>query len=356
METKKRTVYLEVMRIIASLAVVFMHTGGDGYTLFAQYSPDRIKYWIYLFMSVFCKFPIPVFFAISGILLLPKKESIKEIWKKRISRMFLVLILFSFASYMWDVFEKKGTFSLKEFFRSVYSSQWNYAYWYLYAYLGFLICLPFLRALVQRLEKKEYFYLLGIVSVVTGILPIVEFFISPQLTWNRNLQVEWLATDIFVYPLIGYFLQYKLKDYPEKKALIQVWGLNIVGIIASVIMTHYGLVNNRLENNQYFFECFSLINCCAVFLSVKYIMTQCKIPKMIEKLCMFLGKYTFGIYLIHPLLRWQMLDSINFCRFFVVKCGIDYMPAGILYALIIWGMSLLIVMILKSIPGTKKML
>ena len=176
MKEKKRNVYLETMRIIASLAVVFMHTGGDGYTLFAQYSPDRIKYWIYLFLAVFAKFPIPIFFAISGMLLLPKEESIKEIWKKRISKTFMVLLLFSFISYMWDAIEEKVHFSLTEFVRSLYSSQWNYAYWYLYAYLGFLICLPFLRALARKLEKKDYFYLIGIVSVVTGLLPIVEFF------------------------------------------------------------------------------------------------------------------------------------------------------------------------------------
>lgn len=356
MKEKKRTVYLEAMRIIASLAVVFMHTGGDGYTLFAQYSPDRIKYWIYLFLAVFAKFPIPIFFAISGMLLLPKKESIKEIWRKRISKTLVVLLLFSFVSYIWDVIEGKITFSLLEFIRSIYSSQWNYAYWYLYAYLGFLICLPFLRALVQKLEKKDYFYLLGIASVVTGVLPMVEFFISPQLTWNRNLQIEWLSTDIFVYPLIGYFLQYKLDNYPEKKALIQVWLVNIVGITASVMMTYYGLTKGGLGNNQYFFECFSLINSCAIFLSVKYIMTRWKIPTVFEKVCVVLGSYTFGIYLIHPLLMWQMLNHINFCRIFVVKCNIDYMPAGILYALIIWTMSLIITVIWKCIPGIKKLI
>ena len=159
-----------------------------------------------------------------------------------------------------------------------------------------------------------------------------------------------------MYPLIGYFLQYKLDDYPWKKALVRIWLVNIVGITVSVMMTHYGLVRGMLGNNQYFFECFSLINSCALFLSVKYIMTNWKIPVMFEKICVFLGKYTYGIYLIHPLLMWQILNHISFCRFFVVKCNIDYMPAGILYALIIWMMSLIITMILKCIPGSKKLI
>lgn len=53
---------IELIRIIAVFFVIFNHTGTMGYFLFASYEPRSIQYWIYLFISVFCKISVPLFF------------------------------------------------------------------------------------------------------------------------------------------------------------------------------------------------------------------------------------------------------------------------------------------------------
>lgn len=58
---KEKNIYLEAMRVIAIFFVIFNHTGSNGYTLFSQEPIGSCKFWIYIFISVFCKFSVPLF-------------------------------------------------------------------------------------------------------------------------------------------------------------------------------------------------------------------------------------------------------------------------------------------------------
>ena len=112
---QRKKMYIEFIRIIAGFFVIFNHTRERGFFLFASYPENSIQYWLYLFLSVFCKFSVPMFFAISGALLLSKDEPIKELYKKRVLKMVLVLLLFSFLYYLRSILDNLSAFSLKHF-------------------------------------------------------------------------------------------------------------------------------------------------------------------------------------------------------------------------------------------------
>jgi len=350
---KTREIYFDILKIVASFLVVFNHTGGNGFSLFITYEPNRIKFWICLCMAILCKVAVPLFLTVSGALLLPKvEEDIKDIWKKRIGKMFMVLFVFSFVSYSWDVIENGREFSIREFLQGIYSSQWNYAYWYLYAYIGFLICLPILRAIVRTFETKEYLYLFGIATVLSGVIPVMEFLLGLNVELNRNLNIFGLTNSIFVYPLLGYFLQYKLEKIYDLKGLLKLWLVNIVGIVIVMLVTAVGIKRGVFvdeDTTQRFFEAFALLNCAVIFVTVKSMATKRRIVKL-ERMISMIGKCTFGIYLIHPILMWQALDHVNFCGFFIKEWNLDFIPAGVLFAAIIWLISLVITMVVKKIP------
>ena len=88
----KKKIYIEVLRIIAALFVIFNHTGSMGFELYSSYTICSPKYWIMLFLSILCKVAVPLFLMISGALLLNKDLNVKEIWKYRISRIFIALL------------------------------------------------------------------------------------------------------------------------------------------------------------------------------------------------------------------------------------------------------------------------
>ena len=95
-----RFLHVDILRILAIFLVVFNHTAERGYTLFAN-STDSFLYFPYMMFSVFCKIAVPIFFMISGALLLPKDESLKQLFTKRIFRMAIVLLLISVPFYFW---------------------------------------------------------------------------------------------------------------------------------------------------------------------------------------------------------------------------------------------------------------
>ena len=86
MAQNQRHLDIELIRIIACFFVIFNHTGEDGFFLFSRYDWKSISFWIYLMISIFCKCSVPLFFAVTGALLLEKEETAGRLWRHRIGR------------------------------------------------------------------------------------------------------------------------------------------------------------------------------------------------------------------------------------------------------------------------------
>lgn len=70
MEVKRRY-YIDILRILACFMVVLNHFD-PGFYAFHNKQQGTVSYWLLLAFSVFCKFAVPLFFMISGALLLKK--------------------------------------------------------------------------------------------------------------------------------------------------------------------------------------------------------------------------------------------------------------------------------------------
>ena len=105
---KKKLIYLEIMRIIAAFFVIFNHTGaiGGGFELFIDQPLGSLRYWLYLLISICCKFAVPIFFMISGALLLARNEPIKVVLKKRLLPICIALLVFSFGYYLGELWAR----------------------------------------------------------------------------------------------------------------------------------------------------------------------------------------------------------------------------------------------------------
>ena len=74
----KRTVYLDFIRILAIYMVLFNHTRTSGFVLFTV-RRGSFFYPFYLFNAILIKSAVPLFFMVSGALLLGKEESYSQI-------------------------------------------------------------------------------------------------------------------------------------------------------------------------------------------------------------------------------------------------------------------------------------
>lgn len=356
---KKRYLYLEAMRILACYFVIFNHTGKAGYMLYTKREVGSLQYFVYMFVSIFCKFSVPMFFAISGSLLLAKEqEKLSTLWKKRILKIFVTLTVFSGLYYGQIVLLGQQTFDIKNFLWQLYDSDWNFSYWYLYAYIGMLMALPFLRTMAKNLETKYFYYIFVLVLFFKNVLPFLQFYFWNGLhSLNGQLNVGWLTTDTFFYPLLGYFLQYKVKDIEKKgKLILLLWCADIIGIVLACYATHLRVIRTSEVDAQVFHNYFAIVNVSTLFLTIKYLFVRykTKVPWWMEKLICSLGGCTFGIYLWHVMIL-DKVKSFYFWDYLRKTLCMNPMIITFLLCFCVMMICYIITWVMKKIPIIKNL-
>lgn len=96
---EKRIIYIDILRIVACLMVIFNHTNERGFLLFLNDGQGIPSFVWHLLCATICKNGVPIFFMISGSLLLNKDESLRDTYK-RLPRIIIDVLLFSLL-YFW---------------------------------------------------------------------------------------------------------------------------------------------------------------------------------------------------------------------------------------------------------------
>ncbi len=356
---KKRILYYDIMRIFAIFFVVFIHTGENGLFLFSRYTERSISFWADLFLSVFSSFSVPLFFAVSGALMLNRPdESMKDLFRKRFARFAVILAAISLLYYCQSKDFDPKRIQIKEYIIVLYSYSAGTVTWFLYSYLAYLLTLPFLRTLARGLKDHQFYYLFAISLVVNGFLPIVEYLVfHGNQTLNPAFTVGWITEKIVVYPLLGYFLEERLKKRPSGKQMACLWTVNVLLIIASCAMTVcLGKKMGTYEENisEQFFGNFELVNCAVIYLTVRVCTESWHLTERVQKWLQSLGEGTFGVFLLHMfVMNWPISQQI---RLALVHTGMGPMLACLLYCLYIMAVSYIVTFLLKKLPGVKKLL
>lgn len=356
---KKRKIHIEIIRIIACFCVIFTHTMERGYFLFSMFPQNSLHYWAYMMLSVFVKAAVPVFFAISGALLIGKEETIGQLYKKRIFKIFIVLVTFSFLYYFRYIVHDISNFSLKIFFNDLAISNWNFTYWYLYAFLSFLIGLPFLRILAKNMKEKEFQYLFLLILVYKALVPIMEYVLwKGNETFNSSIRTIWLNADIFTYPVLGYYLENRVDMKGVKKWILPLWIVNVITIGITCLMTYYKIkVTGECSESksQTFFGCFSLINVVSIYITIKYLIEKIRIPQLVEKVICSVGESTFGIYLLHLLFLKQLPIIPKVWNILERILGPNSLLSAFIVCVIVMGLSYIGTLIMKKTPILKRL-
>lgn len=348
MSSKSRIVYFEVMRVIACFFVIFDHI-----TVFNCGTVSTLNECFNLFWFIFCKFSVPLFFMISGTLLLRKELTIKQIFSN-IIRIMIVLSIFSFLYYVISVSNKHKPIVLGDFIRQLYSScsSYNSSFWFLYVYIGFLVVIPFLKLIVNNMTNMHFRYLI-LIMLFFNALYIFEYFMSKgniipnQYILQGTVTFRWIVYEAIFYPIVGYYLDNKVSIEKVGKKLPLLWALSFSTIIISLILTNIEINVLNINNTWYltFRNTFTYVTTIAIFLTIKYICcVKIHLPKKLEKIFIELGSCTFGIYLIHWAVLTYMTD-------FLVCDTISY---SFFISIIEFIVCYLAVRLLKFIPIVNK--
>lgn len=354
-QTKQHYTYISALRILAIFFVIFNHSGDMGFYLYTYYPAGSLGFWVSLFVSIFSKVSVPLFFMISGALLLNKQdEPLKDLWGKKIVKMAIPLVAFSLVYYAYALYWSRGPFDLKAFLTQLYASDWMYHLWYMYAYLAYLMCLPFLRSMVQNLPNRYFYYMMVLAVVFNGVLPCLEHrFSLGAIRINPYLQPTWLITNSVLYPCLGYFFQHRVDIASWKKKLPILWGANILGFLISGYMVYFRFtVAGVVEKTEMFHGCFAVLNCSALFLTARMLLSGQKLPRPVSGLMDSMGKCTFGIYLMHLLFKDRpfLVNLVYRLR----AIGMNHLLAVMIYCACIFVITYGITFVLSKIPLVRK--
>ncbi len=340
---KSRKTYIELTRIIAIFFVLYVHTGTCAVTHY-EIAGGKVSGMLAFFMRCLSQICNPLFFMIAGVVLLHKKEKISKVIG-RFFKMATVVLFFSLLQYACNYFRMPAMgFRLNEFFEIAYHDYVITQYWFLYEYLAFLLILPFLRVLAEKMDKEFFVYLILLYVVVEGILPLAEYLGEYE---RFGIAVPVLGNIIF-YPLLGYFVEYHPEDvFAKKKNLLTI---NIVGCVSLIVNMVYARRQFLDTGYAETFVGMTMLAALAVFVDIRFLCRVCRIPQRLERVIVWCGAGVFGVCLLEPQLREGFFFLYRW-----LEPTVKWLPATAIWLGAAMATGILIMNILKSIPFLKKL-
>lgn len=351
--TKTHKTYLDVLRIIAIWFVIFNHTRDYGYTYFAT-AVNQVGYWPGLLISVVTKIAVPVFWMISGGLLLDKEEDMKTLFFKRILRFAIVLIVFSMFQYIWWARNLSMPLSVYQFSGQLYGVGLTAAYWYLYAYIAYLLMLPMLRKLVKVMSDQMFLYMFALYLIFGSLAPLLEFWVfKGEYTLNHDFMLTPILCGNIIYPFLGYYIE-KRRKLTYRRIIPILMAISAAMIaLAAYTETYDSLYHNdwSTTNADKFFNAAIFIPAITIYLIAKAIGDRHQnVPAWLAKLLQIIGTSTFGVMLIEN--RVSDYYEMHYLSGWISKYG--HLAGAFHWVTVTTLTAMLIIVVLRLIPGVKK--
>lgn len=336
----------EIMRLIAILLVLLNHR--YPYTVIEIESPITISYYIQCLISVTIKCGPPLFFMISGALLLGKSENFKRVFLHRILR---ILFIMSVCTLL--VMIRDNNYSRPD---TIFFTGLN---WYLYSYLAYLIMLPLLRNIVQHVTNeqiKTYIYLTTLLYSGYGVLIFLNY--QCYILDNMMLYTTSWASGCWnmIFPLSGWMICKLAEDdnVENKKFNIFISCGAIISLIIGVALLSIEVHRFQGANVEMMRQHFIYLPTLFVFKACYHYFHCHDIkPNILSKLISIISESTFGAFIfethtsISENINGFMLNHISFGQY-KVEC------LSVLVELIVFTV---ITVILKCvIPPLRKLL
>lgn len=352
---KQKKVYLEIIRIFAIFFVIYVHTGMDAAEHY-QTTQNHFSYGLSLVFYSIAQVSVPLFFLISGAVLLHKEESFKNVLLHRALRIFLIILLFGLVQYAYFYYlNPEIGFSISVFFKLVYSTNVITQYWYLRCYFALMLILLFVRMLAHSMKNPHFWYLFGLFFLLEGILPIIEYL------WGNSriaLSIPFMENSL-LYPLLGYYIAQRSGELFYRKKILLL--TNLAGLCALCTNIVVAFMAHRQRGNAESLEGMTALLALVIFIDIRalcYYASRSTRPiyhgtfsQVLCKSICFIGGGVFGVYLLEPPLR----DTFRFI-YVMTEPYISWFPATILWISSAILCGSVVFHFLKRLPFLRKIL
>lgn len=340
-----RTVWLDAVRILACFGVIYNHAVGPSVVAGNAAAP----FWT-LFAYQLCKLAVPMFFMISGALLLGKIDSYRKLFS-RIGRIAAALAVFTYVYYAVYCYDHALPFDWKMGLLCVVRDRIGLTsgFWFLYRYLALLVMLPLLQRMAAGMRGRDFLVYLGISILVCGSYWDVSFFASAALP-NGYLAIPLYS--VYIGMLIMGHCIHRYLAPNGRWALMAAAGLLVWNAAAAYLTLAAQRVDlaraaglDRCERGLVV-----LAAGCLFYLAKCLFAWRLPSPRAARAVT-GVARWTFCAFLVSDL----FLDHLTGVRAWLAT-GLTPHGAAQAYALIVFAASLAAGAVLTRVPGLKKIL
>ncbi|CAK1229871.1 Surface polysaccharide O-acyltransferase WecH (WecH) [Fructobacillus fructosus] len=338
----KRYYYMDVLNILATLAVVFLHSSTYAFT-----NAGTKNWYVAVVLQVFFIFAVPIFFMISGANILDyrKKEDTATFFKKRFKRIALPFLSWSIVWFLYYN-HQEWHYSLKNwhtygrFFNRLMHDNIQLIFWFFYIIIAFYIAAPILSKIFETENRRLVLYLITIYVIFSGLISYYY-----QLSgMNDSAFVGGLS--IGVSGGIGYFaMGWYLKHFPlDRRKTAWLTAAGICSMLITIILT---IIVSKMRG-EFVREAYSIWGVFAILWSAsiynffQYSLVSWTPSVRIQILLKTVASTSLGVYVVH----YFFIDWITHYQLISQSS----LKMEILVPVLVWIISTFIVLLIQKIP------
>lgn len=310
MSDNKRIAFLDYTRVAACLMVITYHVCSD--TSFYYDAAARMAYfrnedahlWS-TFYYILGHIGVPIFFMISGWLLLPVAESETTFgfYRRRFKRIIPPFLFFS----VFYIFEPviMGKADIHRQLIELSNVPFTFAHshlWYIYVLVGLYLAIPIISPWLRRATAREELLLIGVFLLTSLLSPISLRYrnVWGLAAWNQ-FHGLWYFSGYLGYFVTAHFIKTHIRWSTVTRLLV-----GSIGAVASFATMYYlyyrGMTPGTPGTTSYYgwyaigySSFFLIVLAVSLFLLFTAIPATIKTPRFVTEL----SRHSFGIYLLH---------------------------------------------------------
>lgn len=326
---KERNYSFDLMRVVACIMILCMH------------APMPSENANPLFLNACGYFTAPglcLFFVISGALLLPVKTDTFTFLKKRLGKVVMPTICFTFLYLLLNSINGGDVDWIRSISSIPFSAQGHGVLWFMYTLIGLYLVSPIISRWLDKASKREEEFYLGLWAI-TLCYPLLKLVLDIN---ESNTGVLYYFSGYLGYFVLGHYLN----KYPESITLEKLLLPVFIAVAAPVVC-------KLLRFEVDFYSLFWYLSIFVVILTVSIYVTISKYGQKLvgggrfRSFIVLTSNFSFGIYLIHIavmrsflwklncitninnyILQWAVVVALTFIISWCVAFVISLLPMG----------------------------
>lgn len=288
---KEKNYNIELLRVVACIMVVCIHVANYYSRGYGLGEVSNASYIFSIVINTISRVAVPIFFMISGALLLDETILVKKSLR-RVGNTLFALVGWSGIYYVWNYYYRDRTYD----FRLIFEEPVKAHLWFLYAILGMYLVLPFLQSMFKNMQDilMRYF-------VVMWFLCLTFDYVISLSGLEIAYQIPLVGNSCYLgYFVMGYIVKGTIKKIPISTKTC--YGGAAIALSAVVVLTY---ICTTLTGEHYD-KLFQYRNILIVIASSLVFYDALKnqhrpYSERTKKVLRFLSKHSFTIYLCHVL-------------------------------------------------------